>query len=106
MLCAGRCIVHLDGRRRTRMLRLHGFPVSNYTNMAHLALLEKGVPFEYVLTYPDQSAAFLTKSPRGKVPFLETTEGYISEASAIIEYLEDLGVGKPLLPNDPVAKAQ
>ena len=24
------------------MLKLHGFPVSNYANMVHLALLEKG----------------------------------------------------------------
>ena len=30
------------------MLKLHGFPVSNFTNMVDLALLEKGIPFEYV----------------------------------------------------------
>lgn len=52
------------------MLKLHGFPVSNYTNMVHLALLEKGVPFEYVLAYPGKSPDFLARSPRGKVPFL------------------------------------
>ena len=88
------------------MLKLHGFPVSNYTNMAHLALLEKGLPFEYVLTFPDQSPAFLAMSARGKVPVLETQHGYISEASVILEYLEDLGQGKPLLPADPFQRAQ
>jgi glutathione S-transferase len=88
------------------MLKLHGFPVSNYTNMAHLALLEKGIPFEYVLTFPDQSPAFFEKSPRGKVPVLETPQGFINEASVILEYLEDLGQGKPLLPADPFEKAQ
>jgi glutathione S-transferase len=88
------------------VLKLHGFPVSNYTNMAHLALLEKGIPFEYVLTYPDQSPAFLEKSPRGKVPLLETPQGFINEASVILEYLEDLGQGKPLLPADPFQQAQ
>lgn len=87
------------------MLRLHGFPVSNYTNMVHLALLEKGVPFEYVQTYPDQSPAVLAKSPRGKVPFLETPEGFINEASVILEYLEDRGEGKALLPRDPFQRA-
>ena len=46
------------------MLKLHGFPVSNYTNMVQLALLEKGVPFEYVLTVPAQSGTVLAKSPR------------------------------------------
>ena len=50
------------------MLKLHGFPVSNYANMVQLALLEKGMAFEYVMAVPDQSPAFLARSPRGKVP--------------------------------------
>jgi glutathione S-transferase len=87
------------------MLKLHGFPVSNYVNMVHLALLEKGVPFEYVTAFPDQNPDFLGKSPRGKVPFLQTPQGYLNEASAILEYLEDLGQGKRLLPTDPYARA-
>jgi len=88
------------------MLKLHGFPVSNYTNMVQLALLEKGVPFEYVLAIPEQSEAVLAKSPRGKVPFLETPEGFINESSAILDYLEERGEGKPLLPPAPFARAQ
>ncbi len=48
------------------MLKLHGFAVSNYTNMVHLALLEKGIPFEYVQTYPDQSPAVRAKYGIGK----------------------------------------
>jgi glutathione S-transferase len=87
------------------MLRLHGFPVSNYANMVQFALLEKGLAFEYVLAYPDQGPAFLAKSPRGKVPVLETPGGFINEASVILEYLEDCGVGKPLLPQDPYQRA-
>ena len=87
------------------MLKLHGFPVSNYANMVQFALLEKGVPFEYVLTYPDQSDAFLSRSPRGKVPVLETPAGFINEASVILEYLEESGGGKPLLPRDPYQRA-
>jgi glutathione S-transferase len=87
------------------VLKLYGFPVSNYTNMVHLALLEKGVPFEYVLTMPDQSPEFLAKSPRGKVPFLETPQGFLNETDVILEYLEDTQQGKPLLPADPYARA-
>ena len=83
------------------MLKLYGFPVSNYVNMVHFALLEKGIPFEYVLTFPDQSPDWLAKSPRGKVPVLETPKGYLNEASVILEYLEESGTGKPLLPNEP-----
>ena len=87
------------------MLKLHGFPVSNYANMVNLALLEKGIPFEYVLAFPDQNPDFLARSPRGKVPFLETPQGYLNETSVIFEYLEDTGEGKPLLPSDPYARA-
>ena len=88
------------------MLKLYGFPVSNYVNMVNLALLEKGLPFDYVLTIPDQSPEFLAKSPRGKVPCLETEQGFISEASVILEYLEDSGAGRALLPTDPHQRAQ
>lgn len=87
------------------LLKLHGFPVSNYTNMVHLALLEKGLPFEYVTAYPDQGDAFLAKSPRGKVPCLETPQGFLNETSVILEFLEDNGAGKPLLPADPYQRA-
>ncbi|HET9693280.1 MAG TPA: glutathione S-transferase [Steroidobacteraceae bacterium] len=87
------------------MNKLYGFPVSNYVNMVHLALLEKGMPFEYVLTFPDQSPGYLEKSPRGKVPVFETPQGFINEASVILEYLEETGTGKPLLPREPYARA-
>lgn len=88
------------------MLRLHGFAVSNYYNMVKLALLEKGVPFESVTVHGSQSPEFLAISPRGKVPVLQTEQGYINEASAILEYLEELAPAHPLLPAEPFARAQ
>jgi glutathione S-transferase len=88
------------------MLTLYGFPSSNYVNMVQLALLEKGVPFEFVLTYPNQSPEFLAKSPRGKVPFMETPDGYLNETSALLEYIEETTDGVPLLPKDPGEKAR
>ena len=87
------------------MLKLHGFQVSNYANMVQLALLEKGIPFEYVHCMPDQSPAFLAISPRGKVPVLETPQGCINEASVILEYLEETHPTPPLLPSEPQARA-
>jgi glutathione S-transferase len=87
------------------MLKLFGFPVSNYTNMVELALLEKGLPYEYVLTFPAQTPEFLAKSPRGKVPALGTPRGFISETSVILDYLEDSGQGTSLLPVDPYSRA-
>ena len=88
------------------MLKLHGFAVSNYYNMVHLALLEKGLTFETVSVYGSQDEAFLAISPRGKVPVLQTEHGYISETSVILDYLEELGQGRSLLPADAYARAQ
>ena len=87
------------------MLRLHGFAVSNYFNMAKLALLEKGVDFEINTVRGSQDAEFLAMSPRGKVPCLETEQGFISETNVILEYIEETQGGKSLLPSDPFARA-
>jgi len=73
--------------------------------MVELALLEKGLPFEYVLTFPEQTPEFLARSPRGKVPFLGTPQGFINETDAILDNLEDIGPSRRLLPEDPQARA-
>ncbi|MFK8329080.1 glutathione S-transferase family protein [Pseudomonas sp. BJa5] len=88
------------------MLKLHGFAVSNYYNMVKLALLEKAVPFEEVLFFGGQSPEALKKSPRGKVPTLETEHGFLSETNLIIEYIEQTQGGKSLLPKDAFARAK
>ncbi|MEO1819982.1 glutathione S-transferase [Pseudomonas sp.] len=83
------------------MIRLHGFAASNYFNMAKLALLEKGVEFEVVNVHGSQDPDFLAKSPRGKVPVLETAQGFLNETNVILEYIEETQGGKSLLPSDP-----
>ncbi len=69
-------------------MKLHGFAISNYYNAAKFALLEKGIAFEEVEAHPSQEPEYLAKSPMGKIPFLETPEGFISESQAILHYLE------------------
>lgn len=71
------------------LIRLHGYPVSNYFNVARAALIEKGLAFELVLARAAQDESFLTMNPMGKVPVLETPDGWIGETVAIIEYLDD-----------------
>ena len=80
------------------MLKLYGFAVSNYFNMVKHALLEKGVEFEEITVFPEQGEEYLTKSPMGKVPCIETENGYLSETSVILEYLEAAYPDKPLMP--------
>lgn len=88
------------------MLKLYGFPVSNYYNMVKFALLEKGLPFEEVPFYAGQSPEALAISPRGKVPVLGVEQGFINETSVILQYIEDTQPGTSLLPKTPFERAQ
>ena len=88
------------------MIKLHGVPVSNYYNMAKQALLEKGVAFEEVVDPASQEPEYKAKSPMGKMPFLETDAGCLSETSAILDYLEETHPSPALYPIDPFARAK
>ena len=90
------------------MLKLCGFPISNYFNKARIAMLEKGLPFELdPACRPSQEEAFLARSPMGKVPFLEMDGGaQLSESQVICEYLEDAYPQKPLYPRDALERAR
>jgi glutathione S-transferase len=90
------------------MLKLCGFPISNYFNKARIAMLEKGVPFELdPACRPSQEDAFLARSPMGKVPFMEMDGGaQLSESQVICEYLEDVYPQKPLYPRDALERAR
>lgn len=88
------------------MLKLCGFALSNYHNKVKLALLEKGLPFEEVLTPYVRGDELLAKSPMGKVPFLETEHGALCESQPILEYIEARWPTPPLLPADPWAAAK
>ncbi len=92
------------------MLRLHGFSASNYYNAAKLALLEKNLAFEEVTVYtgagPSYRPDYLDMSPLGKVPCLQTEQGFISESRCIIDYLEDAHPESPLYPEPPFERAK
>jgi glutathione S-transferase len=88
------------------MLKLHGYSMSNYTSLVKACLLEKGIAYEDVETMPSQEAEFLGKSPMGKVPSLETESGFVSEAFAIADYLDQIQPEPALLPSEPYARAK
>lgn len=88
------------------MLKLYGFAVSNYFNMVKFALDFKGVDYELVTVYPNQETDFLSKSPMGKVPALETDKGCLVETNVILEYLDESYGGHSLYPKDPFEKAR
>ena len=84
------------------MITLHGFSVSNYYNKVKLALLEKGVPFTEAVTKTGRrDEEVLSCSPLGKIPYIVTEHGALSESQAILDYLEAAHPNPPLLPADP-----
>ena len=88
------------------MLKLCGFSVSNYYNKVKLTLLEKGIPFEEEIIYPSQDEAFKKDSPMGKVPFLRTADGVLTESQVLIEYIEEAWPQAPLYPVGAYARAK
>ncbi len=86
------------------MLTLCGFSASNYYNKVKLALLEKNLPFEEEIVWLGEADQAL--SPLGKVPYLKTEHGAISESEALLEYVDTLSTTTPLLPSDAFAAAK
>lgn len=88
-------------------LKLCGFSASNYYNKIKLQLMEKEVPFEEELVWTGNAhAKLMDRSPLGKVPFLDTPSGPISESVACAEYIEAAYPQNHLLPADPYAAAK
>lgn len=88
------------------MLKLYGFDVSNYYNMIKFALALKGIEYEAVTTYPNQSPEYLAISPTGKVPALATDDGVLIETNVIFEYLDEISPEHPLIFGSAYQKAQ
>lgn len=88
------------------MINLCGFAVSNYYNKIKLVLLEKNIEFTEEVVRPSQDEALLKRSPLGKIPFIETEHGCLSESQVILEYLEDAYTDTPLYPSNTFERAK
>jgi glutathione S-transferase len=88
------------------MIKLYGLMASNYCAMVKAFLLEKGFDFEEVHIEPSYSEPFLELSPMGKVPFIEVDEGYLSETTAIMGFLESCIPELPMTNEDAFRRAQ
>ncbi len=93
------------------MLVLHNYFRSSTSTRLRVALNLKGLEYDYVsyalLKDETKTPDFLAKNPAGLVPVLELEDGtMLSQSLAIIEYLDEVHPDPPLLPADPVARAQ
>jgi len=88
------------------VLKLYGFAVSNYFNMVRMTLAAKWLDYEVVKTFPSQSSEWVSMSPMGKVPCLETEHGFIAETRVILEYLDEQYPEKSVFPTGIYDKAR
>ncbi len=76
---------------------------------AHIVLEELGEPYQAVtlnLMNGDQrTSEYLAMNPKGRVPYLVTDQGGLSESVAILTFLADKRPDLALLPQDPWGRA-
>jgi glutathione S-transferase len=91
-------------------MRLYGSPLSPFTARVRYSLYFKDILFEQVKPSSlggMRSPAFLAVSPLGKIPVLETPQGFrVPESDVIVEYLEDVLPERALRPAAEDARVQ
>ncbi|MBD8891736.1 maleylacetoacetate isomerase [Roseibium litorale] len=90
---------------------LHSYFRSSTSFRLRAALNLKGIETEYRAHHlrlgEQRSPAYLKLNPQGLVPALELPDGTVlTQSMAIIEYLDETVPEPPLLPEEPVARAQ
>lgn len=89
---------------------LHGYWRSGTSYRTRIALNLKGLAYDQagvdLRTGAQKSDTFLSLNPQGLVPALETNEAVLTQSPAILEWLEEVHPEPPLLPTDPVGRAQ
>ena len=89
---------------------LYGHPFSSYTWKALIALYEKDLPFTFAVLdgeHPEYGERLGALSPVGKFPMLDDGGNVYTEASIIIEYLDNAHPDKaPLIAGEPDAALQ
>lgn len=91
----------------THRLKLVSFDICPYVERSRIVLLEKGVPHEVeFIDLANKPAWFLALSPMGRVPVLVVDDRPIFESMIINELIEELYPRPPLMPADPLARAE
>lgn len=90
------------------MIVLYQFDISPFCDKVRRALRYKGLEFRIEEIPPSQAAAGRWKhvSPTGKFPVLDHDGRRIVDSTDILLHLEEVAPTPPLLPSDPVERAQ
>jgi glutathione S-transferase len=88
-------------------IEIYSAAVCPYAHRSRLALLEKGIDFNLIeIDLQNKPEGFTDISPYGKVPALKHGNERVWESAIINEYLDEAFPEPPLLPRDPMGKAQ
>ncbi len=91
-------------------MKLYGFFRSGTSHRLRIALNLKGLRYEQVAVdlrrEQHLGAAYQTINPQQLVPALDLGDTVLTQSPAIIEWLEERHPTPPLLPGDPLARAQ
>jgi len=87
-------------------MRLYSMQRNSAGWRVRISLHHKGIPFEYVPIRSLRLGEYRRLNPQGLMPALEVDGVIIAQSGAILEYLEELSPQSPLLPRDPLIRAQ
>ena len=92
--------------KKTSDIALIGYPVSNYFNIVRAGLIEKQLEHTIIQRSAAQDEEFLAINPMGKIPVLRVGDDYISETTAILEFLDDVSPKNSMRPAAPLTAAR
>jgi glutathione S-transferase len=88
-------------------VQIYSAVVCPYAHRSRLTLLEKGIEFDLIeIDLQNKPEGFTKISPYGKVPALKHGDERVWESAIINEYLDEVFPNPPLLPSNPIVKAQ
>lgn len=87
-------------------MRLYSRWQNSAGERVRIALNLKSIDYEYVPISALSKQEYLRINPQGLLPTLEVGGNFIAQSSAILDYLEETVPTHPLLPTDPIIKAQ
>ena len=89
---------------------LHGYWRSGAAYRVRIALALKGIAYETqghdLRTGAQKAADYVALNPQGMVPALQIDGAVLTQSPAILEWLEETHPQPPLLPVDPLDRAQ
>lgn len=103
----GNALATVKSHSKDDDLKLYGSAFCPFVQRVWISLEHKRLSYQYIEVDPYQKPkSLLDINPRGLVPALRHGPTWCThESTVILEYLEDLGTGTPLLPADAQTRA-